>query len=540
MIEKEPAPASNILSPARSSPPLPFEGRVGSRRRGEIGSLALAALSGLLLIGAFPHLDWGWLVWVGLVPLLATFPHKRLRQSVGTSVVFGVTFFGGLLYWLAIFAAHALGLGLGIVAWLVGTVAQTSVMVLFVLGAQGLSRSGNVWAWRLGIPALWTVGEWMRQLGPLGTGWGGLAYTQHGALPVLQMTKLTGVWGLAFLIVLVNVALLEVWRRRQITRFAWATVGLVCLALVGGLVVLRTERLQPTFVAAALQSNVNPNVASLDAPYVQRVMSTYSAQGREAAGRGAILTVWAEAVFPGYLRWNPVLRDEIAHDAIQNRQTILIGSNDRLPGQTADSNALFVMTPDGQFGRAYDKRQLVPWGEFVPFRRQLPFLEKLHLDVLDRQRGDTQQPLLDAGPPIGPIGSVICYESSYPRLTQEQVVRGARLLVIVTDDTWYEKTAAPRQHAAFAAVRAVECDRYLVRSAATGVSQVIDPNGRILAEAGLFRQAVVAAPVQSRTTRTPFVRWGDWFVGVCGFLLLGLIALSVRDRRRKTAHNSGR
>ena len=170
------------------------------------------------------------------------------------------------------------------------------------------------------------------------------------------------------------------------------------------------------------------------------------------------------------------------------------------PAARKNANSLFLMDTQGQVTGSYQKRQLVPFGEFMPGRSWMPFLEALHVTTFDMKRGADRQPLLDGGPGVGRIGATICFESSYPRFLREQVARGAGLLVVSTDDTWFGRTAAARQHSAIAAVRAAETDRYLVRSAATGVSQIIDPTGRVLAEAGLFRPAVVWAPVQSRTT----------------------------------------
>ena len=174
----------------------------------------MAVLSGLLLVGAFPHLDWGWLAWVALVPFLATFPHRRMRGALAAGAVLGLVYFGGVWYWMAVFAGHVIGRPLGVVVWIGAALAQTATVLVFAAGAQWLSRRPGVWAWRLGVPALWTVAEWARQFGPLGTGWGDLAYTQHAALLPLQLTKLTGVFGLSFLIVLVNVALTP---SRQVT-----------------------------------------------------------------------------------------------------------------------------------------------------------------------------------------------------------------------------------------------------------------------------------------------------------------------------------
>ncbi len=525
-----------------SSPAPPLLG-VGGR------SLALAALSGLLLAGALPHLDRGWLAWVGLVPFLALFPFKNKRMAFAHGLVLGVFYLGVMAYWVGVFAGHIIGPALSVIGWALVTAYQAFYIGVWAAGTQWLWRRG-VWARRLGVPALWAIVEWWRQSGALGLGWGDLAYTQHSALLILQVTKLTGIWGLAFLIVLVNLALTELifaplfWKnagkdltRSQVTTLSLARRGserssgvrfpiivafLLLAALLYGAAVIRTEHLKPAFVAAALQGNINQNVDQNPA-YTARVVQTFNAQSREAAARGAILTVWPETAYSGYLQSFDLAHMQVAAEAAQDKQVALIGGIEYDRAQRKNANSLLLMQPTGVVSGSYQKRQLVPFGEFVPGRRLMPFLEALHVTTFDMKAGADTQPLLDAGPTIGKVGATICFESSYPRFLREQVARGAGLLVISTDDAWFGRTAAARQHSAIAAVRAAETDRYLIRSAATGVSQVISPTGQVLAEAGLFQPAVVAAPVQSRSTRTPYVRWGDWFIGFCVLLLAAVI-----------------
>ncbi len=493
-------------------------------------SFGLAVLSGLLLAGALPHLDWGWLAWFGLVPFLRLFPFRRKRAAFGYGLLLGVFYLGVMAYWVGVFAAHIISPALSVLGWALVTAYQAFYIGVWAVGAQWLWGRANPWAWRLGVPALWAMVEWWRQSGSLALGWGDLAYTQHLALPILQMTKLTGIWGLAFLIVLVNVALAEVVGRTHssASAFPLVTAALVALALGYGFLTIRTEHLRPTFVAAALQGNINQNV-NQDPAYVARVVQTFTAQSRDAAAQGARLTVWPETAYPGYLRAQSWVRAAVAAEAVRDHQTAVIGGVEYDEGQNKNANSLLLMDARGNVTGSYQKRQLVPFGEFTPGRRWLPFLESLHVTTFDMKPGADTQPLLDAGPGIGKIGATICFESSYPRFLREQVARGAGLLVVSTDDAWFGRTAAARQHSAIAAVRAAESDRYLIRSAATGVSQVIDPTGRVLAEADLFRPAVVSAPVESRTTRTPYVRWGDWFVGFCALLLAG-VALPYRRR----------
>ena len=526
--------ASGAPTPIRVRHP-----RIGPRKSGadwRAGGLFLTALSGLLLAGALPHLDWGWLAWVGLIPFLAQFPFRNKRTAFWHGFTLGVFCLGVMAYWVGVFAGHIIGPALSVLGWALVTAYQAFYLGVFAVGAQWLARRG-VWAWRLGVPALWAVVEWWRQSGSLGLGWGDLAYTQHFALPILQVTKLTGIWGLAFLIVLVNVALAERLKAPKTrSRFPIAVGALVSGVLTYGFATIQEEHLAPTFTAAALQGDINQNVDQ-NAAYNARVVQTFNAQSRDAARQGAALVVWPETAYPDYLQNYDADRGQVAAVLQQNHQTALIGGVEYDWIQHKNANSLLLMTPAGNVTGSYQKRQLVPFGEFVPGRSWMPFLEALHVTTFDMKAGAGTQSLLDGGPGIGKIGATICFESSYPRFLREQVKRGAGLLVISTDDTWFGRTAAARQHSAIAAVRAAETDRYLVRSAATGVSQVVSPTGQVLAEADLFQPAVVAAPVQSRSTLTPYVRWGDWFIGFCVLVLAGA---SVRVRRVETARSSGR
>ena len=536
-------------------------------------SLLLTIFSGLLLAGALPHLDWGWLAWVGLVPFLAQFPFRNKRTAFWHGIVLGVFYLGVMAYWVGVFAGHIIGPALSVLGWVLITLYQAFYLGVFAVGAQWLWGRGR-WAWRLGVPALWAVVEWWRQSGDLGLGWGDLAYTQHLALPILQVTKLTGIWGLAFLIVLINLALAEgmntentglnpraskaiprlrghrivseffareggglPFKARGFSPVFPLSVAALLLAVLGyGFAALQTEHLAPTFTAAALQGNVNQNVDQNPA-YHARVVQTFNAQSRDAAAKGATLVVWPETAYPGFVQNFDADRRQVAAELQRNGQTALIGGVEYDWTERKNANSLFLMKSSGVVTRSYQKQHLVPFGEFVPARKSLPFLEALHVTNFDMKAGGSRQTLLDGGAGIGKIGAAICFESSYPRFLREQVQRGAGLLVISTDDTWFGRTAAARQHSAIAAVRAAETDRYLVRSAATGVSQMISPTGKVLAEADLFKPAVVAASVQSRTTLTPYVRWGDWFIGLCALLLVGV---NVRARRAGTARSSDR
>jgi len=506
-------------------------------------SIFRCVLSGILFSLCFPHADLGWLIWASFIPFLSVFPAKSYGHSALYGLIFGLVAYTGLLYWIGVFASHIIGPALACVGLLLAAVSQAIVVVAFGVVAQWLSTRKSIWPFFIGAPALWTILEWVRQLGPLGTGWGDIAYTQHNYILMLMQTRLAGVWGLAWLIVAVNTGVLY-WLRGQRNLKLHCVWFIPLVLTVGyGISVVRPDSLDPghTIYAAALQPNISENVPwSGDRPadprYVQNVMDTLHRQMAEAEAKGSVLCVAPETYFPGYPEMDPGLRTQLNASVKSTQQTLVIGGNAFDSSANADTNSLFSIWPDGQTHGIYSKQQLVPFGEFVPFRRELPILEALHVTLIDRAAGDASQPLVDAGPYAGKLACAICYESSYGRITRGQIDRGANLIVIITDDTWFGHTAAARQHAAIAAVRAAESDRYVVRSAETGISQVIDPYGRVLSEAGLFVPAVVVAQVEPETTITPYVRYGDWFIAACFALLIAGV-LSGRGQKQKIDDN---
>lgn len=479
-----------------------------------IHRLILAIVSGSLLILAFPKADLGWLAFVALIPFLRTFPYARARAALGYGFFTGFVFFSGLLYWIAVFTQHVIG-WLGVAAWLGLAGVQAVYVALFALAANLLwnrtTEAGRLFL----LPSLWVLFEWLRQLGSLGMGWGDLAYTQWHDVPLLQLAPLAGCWAVSWLIVLVNCALAFPTRK---------TVGIAgaitCAAIVWGFFAVSRPAERPTFVAAAIQADINQDVPWQNGrpenpAYYAWTMATFGRMIAQAHAQDARLCAIAETGLPGYPRFDTGLLNGIFSWATANNTALAAGGHDIDPMSGKDTNSLFVITPEGHIAGEYAKQELVPFGEYVPYRKYLPFLDALHVAVFDDEPGSASQPAIDAGAPVGKIGSAICYESSYPRFLRQQTRAGANVLDVITDDTWFGKTAAARQHMAMSAMRAAECHRYLVRCAATGISAIFDPEGRVIAQAPLFKRAVVAAPIASLSGETPFVRYGDWFVALC-------------------------
>ena len=183
-------------------------------------------------------------------------------------------------------------------------------------------------------------------------------------------------------------------------------------------------------------------------------------------------------------------------------------------------NRVFLIDSNGTISDDYNKSHLVPFGEYVPFKRWIPFLGKMVKHVGDFSTGVAGDTLTWRQ---HKIGALICYELIFPYLARSAVQNGAHLLINVTNDAWYGRTSVPYQHFSLAIFRAIETRRALVRSANTGISGFIDPLGRIVSQTALFEDAVLTQDVPLMGDQTLYVKRGDFFAIAC--TIAGLILI---------------
>jgi apolipoprotein N-acyltransferase len=178
--------------------------------------------------------------------------------------------------------------------------------------------------------------------------------------------------------------------------------------------------------------------------------------------------------------------------------------------------------PDGKLVGVYYKVHLVPFGEFVPGRDQIPFIDKFPIMPDDRSSGPGYHTLHTRK---DDLGVMICFESTFPQIAGQFVRNGADTLFIITNDSWFKKTAAVAQHHDCSILRAVETRRYVARNATTGITSLIEPTGRVLASAGLGKRAVVRGKVAMMDGLTIYTALGDLFAYLC--MVFGLLVVSV-------------
>ncbi|HWO69259.1 MAG TPA: apolipoprotein N-acyltransferase, partial [Actinomycetota bacterium] len=239
------------------------------------------------------------------------------------------------------------------------------------------------------------------------------------------------------------------------------------------------------------------------------------------------LAVWGEsALDPGAS--DPAVWREVTTAIREVGAPTIAGSIQRGPRGELFNEAL-LFDPSGRVVDRYAKVHLVPFGEYVPWRGALGWISALEQIPYDLTPGEGLRVL--RGPGLPPTGVVICFENSFPSLDRSLVRRGARLLVVITNNASYGFSPASRQHLLMSRLRAVETGRWVVHAAITGISAFIDPRGRVVAEAGLFEPGILRHAVRASGAVTPYVRFGDWVPWGSLALALGLVAA---PRRRRT------
>jgi apolipoprotein N-acyltransferase len=538
--------------------------------------LLLALVSGVALALAFPIFNFPLLAWISLAILILAVLGATPRYAL-------------FLGWLQGAVFYALS-----VPWFYGVmrqygplpvVAASGVFMLVVFAcavfhaafAFGVAWSGRLGADRacLAAPFLWVSMEFLLlHLPHIGFPWNLLGYAAAGNLAFVQLTVITGIFGLSLLVAAYNALL--AWTAVQLAaekfpsfvgrafrhdiksaissgvltpggvkahfpaasqaahgnkRALWIWV---CVTIVLGIVALAGPRFVPQapsdHVAHLVQTNFPVSMN-----YPKDWMQTHTSELDELEQ----ISIGAARKIPGVVIWPEVPAPFIFQEApfLTRAQRIargagggfLVGVEDLKPlpnHEIGVTNSAALLGPAGELDSLYDKIHLVPFSEYVPWRKWLFFARDLTGLVGDFQHG-TQYKI--GRFPGGPFSVFICYEAIFPNEVRRFTLAGAALFVNISDDGWFGGSSAPSQHLAMARVRAVENRRWLLRDTNTGITVSVDPYGRIVARLPADIRGQLDAPYGFRTDITPYARWGDWLAWLCVIATLMLLLLSARD-----------
>jgi apolipoprotein N-acyltransferase len=472
--------------------------------------LSLAAISGALLILSFPGTgDQAWLAFVALVPLLVAMRDSRWRQAAILGSVAGLVFWFGTLSWVAPTMVRYGGLPWSLAGLILAGLAGYLALyhgVFCALLTRASPRSAPLYV--LGSASLWVALEFLRTYLMTGFPWNLLGYSQYRNLPLIQVAAVTGVYGVSFLVMAVNAALAWTLRRpghwHDVAAPVATAAGLVGLA-VGFWAVSPGQPAGPEIPVALIQGNIDQAV-KWDPRLQDATVEAYRRLTLEAGGDRLELVIWPETAVPFFLR-EDARRAALEALARQVGADLLVGAPDREGGQRR--NSAFLIGREGRLLDRYDKRHLVPFGEYVPLKRLLFFVDALAGGAIGEFTPGREATLVST--PLGRVGVVICYEAIFPGEVRQLFLAGAEVLVNITNDAWFGRSAAPAQHLAMAAFRAVENRAWLLRAANTGISAIVAPDGRIVRASTLFTPEVLSGTITPRAGLTLYTRYGDLF-----------------------------
>jgi apolipoprotein N-acyltransferase len=509
----------------------------------------LAILSAGLQVVIFPLPGFYWLAWVAVAPLLIALLRARPAgalqvdaavklapaspwQGFFLGYLCGILWCGGTCYWvfdtmhrygglpvpMAALALILFCMYIGIYQGLFG------FLVALVAGRGSMPRRALVSA-----PFLWVAVELARTR-ITGFPWELLGYAQTANVALTRMATLTGVYGLSFEIVLVNSAfaaafLVEKTRRKRLLLAAFGAA----LALQAGQWAIGPPHAATDRAALLVQPNI-PIATSWTEDYFQSTLNDLSKVSLNPPGakpgEHEGLIVWPESPSPFYTN-DPRFRDPVSELAKQSGSWLIAGSIGIRP--TMDNgdrgsqifNSAALVSPQGEWTARYDKVHLVPFGEYLPFPRLFAFAGGLTKEVGEFQRGASRDPLM-AGDER--LGTFICYESIFPNEVRQFVLRGADVLVNISNDGWYGDSGAWSQHLQQTRMRAIENNRWLLSATNTGLTAAIDPWGRIMAQVPRKERTALVAPYALVSSTTFYTRHGDWFACLCAIISVGLLA----------------
>jgi apolipoprotein N-acyltransferase len=601
-----PATEGESMTPATSYPKLEWEGQTfpepAARSRFSSASLRLSAsagVSGILLWMCYFPLAWGWLAWVALVPMLGLVRSRiSARWVFAFAMVGGLIFYGPVLQWMRVADPMMYW------TWLALSIHCSLFVGVGLLLIRRLDRDTRL-PLVLTMPAVWTFLEYLRSVLLTGFPWYFLGHTQHNFLPVIQIADLGGAYAVTFLVAAVNAwffELLDGWGRfrqwldlRPAASRGWMTWAfgwvappvLLALTLGYGFWRLGQTEFEQGPTVALLQGNLDQRLRNMafstdeDVDKAQQAMvDHYWELTEQAAKQQPELIVWPETSWPGYWVQSAAGQpDEDSRHLIKFFEdhwhtNVLLGLNSRVGtlGSGPRFNSAVLLQPGGTVGGRYDKIHRVPFGEYVPFRDVLPWMNVFAPYDFDYSitPGDQLTRL-----PLGKyhFGVLICFEDTDPFLGRQYVCPDADepkvdFLVNISNDGWFNGTSEHEEHLANCRFRAVECRRAVARAVNMGISAVIDGNGKVLApetvppisglsrapswivdqdrtsEPGLtidrwseFKKVagVLTAPIPIDHRSSLYARWGDWLPLTCGGLVVAgyILKLVGGSARRK-------
>ena len=511
-------------------------------------NVGLAVLSAIFLILIFPPFEVHYLAWVALVPLLLTLRNSGPLRSFLISLATGLLFYGFFIRWL--FGTE----GVNYFNYFLSVLLIASFLGIFGMIAWYFQKRVSLWN-VVTLPSVWVILEYIRShMSFLSSPWGILGYSQYTMLPVAQIAAFAGVYGVSFFIVLVNTVVAEfvyayVLRpdESELRAHKVRLVYKVSIGVLAGILILfvffRSSYTQDNhsqeLKVALVQGNIYWNNKYLtekyrdDSDYREKIFEKYSHITRQVATFKPELILWPSSSVPGKIPYDKMRVDMLSELAREAGSFLLVGSSgfDKFnPEQRQTmrlSNSAFLFSTLGEMLNRYDKIRLLPFDEYLPLRKYVKWPSWIASDMIDSLPGK-EKTIFDMGGIRFAV--LICWENIFPEQFREMASKGVHFMVSMTNEGFTRNSTGHYQMLAVNVFRAVENHVAIARTASTGVSCIIEPNGRI---AGRVKdrsardvnvEGYLVGQIPLTSERSFYNRYGDWFIYVIASIVLALIA----------------
>ena len=501
----------------------------------------LAGLSGLMLTASFSPIDLDWIAWISLIPLLMSIEDKSPLVALKLGLFAGLSHYLTLIYWIVVVLSHYgnINLILSLVTLLLLSLylALYIAIFAFILVSFKKNRLSSFWG-----ASIWVALEYARAHIMTGFPWCLLGYSQYSRLPLIQISDMAGVYGISFVIVLINLVIYSVaspvikkkilgYRigyESRVTdyehnkhnghplRVIGIEVALTCL-LIGFILVYGYHNLKEKadmdskgkgLRTVIVQGNIDQSI-KWNPDFQEKTLAIYRELSEKSLDFRPRIIIWPETAVPLFFQDKSYLTKEVFKTAKIANSNILFGSPAYLrdKGTIHYYNRAYIISGDRELGR-YDKVHLVPFGEYVPLKKYIPFVHRIVPAAGDFSPGKRVKPI---NAPDLDIGVLICFEAIFADISRKLAIQGVELLVNITNDAWFGHTSAPYQHLSMAVFRCVENGLPMARAANTGISAFILADGRIVDKSGLFVTDVLQKEINIRHNKTFYSQFGDIF-----------------------------
>ncbi|MEO5355808.1 MAG: apolipoprotein N-acyltransferase [Nitrospirae bacterium YQR-1] len=504
----------------------------------------LPAFSGILLFLAFPKPELSTLAWAALLPLFysITAADTKLR-AICSGLITGFIFFFGTQYWIYHSINHFGGIPfiLSIIIVFVLCLYQSLYISVFALMFHLIGKRRSIRGACYSTPFIWVSLEYLKGIFLTGFPWSFLGYSQYKFIPLIQIADITAVYGISFLIVFFNCALYLTFfennytlKKNPLKKLKPIIIASVIfiLAIVYGLKKQPSLNYTEKVTVTLVQGNI-PQEMKLSRDYTDKIINTYETLTLENTPDNTDLVVWPESALPFYFMSDRKYTDDFVKFQKYLGKSLLFGT-DLIRGRKGKSliltNSAVLLGKDGKIDYVYDKIHMVPFGEYVPLRKLLFFVDKLVGSTGEFSPG---RDFVSGRAEFGSFGTHICYEIIFPDLVRRFYINGGDFIVTISNDAWFGDTSGPYQHFAIAVLRAVENGKYLIRATNSGISAIVGPKGGILKKTSLFERVTLTGDIyKSAGGVTFYTVFGDVFAYSCLIYSVFITAFLIVKRRR--------